>query len=288
MKCQCVGCWSCLQDILKHAMATHVLDTGADLAFVKDWLGHATIQHTTISARLTTATLDAQAQMSCARHRTAEKMPVTPTSSRGIELAQIHWRALFRSSQATEHCVESTGVSHKENIVQEGGDCMQTKWMRRWGLGALLLVLTPLLAVGQPRAREALPDRSADRSRGEVQVANDWRDEITLSMRTDNQERLGEWSIRPGENVVLQERGERIRIRPNYKITVGDSGDWVDVGQVGQFRNGTWYVNVREVVAAAYQNHPAGRDARRGQAQPRDASPKGEESPLDQILKRIK
>ena len=165
---------------------------------------------------------------------------------------------------------------------------MQTKWMRRWGLGALLLVLTPLLAVGQPRAREALPDRSSDRSRGEVQVVNDWRDEITLSLRTDNQERVGEWSIRPGEQVVLQERGERIRIRPNYKITVGDSGDWVDVGQVGQFRDGSWHVNVRDVVAAAYQNHPEGRDARRGQAQPRDAAPKGEESPLDQILKRLK
>ena len=165
---------------------------------------------------------------------------------------------------------------------------MHTKWMSLWGLAALILVLTPLLAVGQSRAREALPDRSADRSRGEVQVTNDWRDEIVLSMRTDNQELLGDWSIRPGENVVLQERGERIRIRPNYEITVGDSGDWVDVGKVGQFRNGTWYVNVRDVVTAAYQNHPEGRDARPGQAQPRDTSPKGEESPLDQILKRIK
>jgi hypothetical protein len=121
-----------------------------------------------------------------------------------------------------------------------------------------------------------------------VQVVNDWRDEITLSLRTDNQERVGEWSIRPGEQVVLQERGERIRIRPNYKITVGDSGDWVDVDQVGQFRDGSWHVNVRDVVTAAYQNHPEGRDARRGQAQPRDAAPKGEESPLDQILKRFK
>jgi len=121
-----------------------------------------------------------------------------------------------------------------------------------------------------------------------MQVVNDWRGEVTLSMRTDNQERLGEWSIRPGENVVLQERGERIRVRPNYKITVGDDGDWVDVGQVGQFRDGSWHVNVRDVVTAAYQNHPEGRDARRGQGQPRDTAPKGEESPLDQILKRIK
>jgi site-specific recombinase XerC len=87
MQDQRVGCWSCLQDILKHAMATHVLDAGADRAFVKDGLGHANIQNTTLSARLTTATLDAQAQMICARHRTAEKMPVTPTFSCGIEFA---------------------------------------------------------------------------------------------------------------------------------------------------------------------------------------------------------
>jgi hypothetical protein len=165
---------------------------------------------------------------------------------------------------------------------------MHTKWMRLWGLGALILVLTPLLAVGQPRPREPRQDTSSDRSRGEVQVVNDWRDEISLSMRSDKQEQLGVWSIRPGENVVLQERGERIRIRPNYKITVGDSGEWVNVDQVGQFRNGTWYVNVRDVVTAAYQNHPEGRDARRGQGQPKDASPKGEESTLDQILKKIK
>jgi hypothetical protein len=165
---------------------------------------------------------------------------------------------------------------------------MHTKWMRLWGLGALILVLTPLLAVGQTRTREALPAKSSDRSRGEVQVTNDWRDEINLSMRTDNQEQLGEWSIRPGENVVLQERGERIKVRPNYKITVGDGGDWVDVGQIGQFRNGTWYVHVRDVWAAAHQDRPAGRDARPGEVQPRDPSPRGEESPLDQILKKIK
>ena len=32
------------------------------LAFVKDWLGHANIQNTTIYARLTTATLDSTAR----------------------------------------------------------------------------------------------------------------------------------------------------------------------------------------------------------------------------------
>ncbi len=165
---------------------------------------------------------------------------------------------------------------------------MPTTWMRLWGMVAVVLLLAPLMAGGQPQPREARQDKSADRSRGEVQVINDWRDEINLSMRSDNQERLGEWSLRPGENVVLQERGERIRVRPNYTITVGDGGDWVDVGQIGQFRNGTWYVNVRDVWAATHQDRPAGRDARPGEAQPRDPSPRGEESPLDQILKKIK
>jgi len=54
---------------LKHSIATHLLDAGADLAFVKDWLGHANIQNTTIYAQLTTATLDAQARTIFASHR---------------------------------------------------------------------------------------------------------------------------------------------------------------------------------------------------------------------------
>jgi site-specific recombinase XerD len=47
---------------LKQAIATHLCDAGADVAFVKDWLGHANIQNTTISARLTTARLDSTAR----------------------------------------------------------------------------------------------------------------------------------------------------------------------------------------------------------------------------------
>src|SRR5438874_1769528 len=54
---------------LKHSIGTHLLDAGADLAFVKDWLGHANIQNTTIYARLTTATLDSTARKVFASHR---------------------------------------------------------------------------------------------------------------------------------------------------------------------------------------------------------------------------
>jgi hypothetical protein len=165
---------------------------------------------------------------------------------------------------------------------------MYAKWMRLWGMVAVVLLLAPLMAVAQPRPREARPDSSADRSRGAIQVVNDWRDEVSLSMWSDNRERLGEWSIRPGENVVLQERGERIRVRSNDKIKVGDDGDWVEVGQVGQFQNGVWHVNVRNVWAATHQDRPEGRDSRRGDVPPRETSPRGEDSALDQILKRIK
>jgi site-specific recombinase XerD len=55
--------------ILKHSIATHLLDAGADLSFVKDWLGHANIQNTTIYARLTSTTRDAKARQLFASHR---------------------------------------------------------------------------------------------------------------------------------------------------------------------------------------------------------------------------
>jgi len=56
------------RSLLKHSIATHLLDAGADLAFVKDGLEHAHIQNTTLYARLTAATLDAQARTVCTSH----------------------------------------------------------------------------------------------------------------------------------------------------------------------------------------------------------------------------
>jgi site-specific recombinase XerD len=38
---------------LKHSIATHLLDAGADLRFVQDWIGHASIGNTVIYAQLT-------------------------------------------------------------------------------------------------------------------------------------------------------------------------------------------------------------------------------------------
>jgi len=54
---------------LRHAIAVHLLDAGADVAFVQDRLGHANIQNTIIYMRYTTATWDAQTRHLFASHR---------------------------------------------------------------------------------------------------------------------------------------------------------------------------------------------------------------------------
>jgi site-specific recombinase XerD len=48
--------------VLKHSIATHLLDAGADLMFVKDWLGHARVDNTLIYARLVSTTRDERAR----------------------------------------------------------------------------------------------------------------------------------------------------------------------------------------------------------------------------------
>jgi site-specific recombinase XerD len=47
--------------VLKHSIATHLLDAGADLRFVQDWIGHASIKNTVIYAQLTSRRRDEEA-----------------------------------------------------------------------------------------------------------------------------------------------------------------------------------------------------------------------------------
>jgi site-specific recombinase XerD len=47
---------------LKHSIATHLLDADADLRFVQDWVGHASIRNTVIYAQLTSRRRDEEAR----------------------------------------------------------------------------------------------------------------------------------------------------------------------------------------------------------------------------------
>jgi integrase/recombinase XerD len=48
--------------VLKHSIATHLLDAGADLRFVQDWVVHASIKNTVIYAQLTNRRRDEEAR----------------------------------------------------------------------------------------------------------------------------------------------------------------------------------------------------------------------------------
>jgi len=146
---------------------------------------------------------------------------------------------------------------------------MHAKGMSLWVILAVVLVCTPLCAVAQVQYREPQRVPYYNQVRGPIQVVNDWRDAVNVSLWSHRRQRIGAWVVRPGERVLLGEASRPIRVRPSYKIKVGEDWGWVDVGQVGQFQNGTWYVNVRDVWQATHAQ-PRPYDTRRGELPARD------------------
>jgi integrase len=48
--------------VLKHSIATHLLDASDDIRFVQDWLGHSNIQNTMIYAQLVSSSRETKAR----------------------------------------------------------------------------------------------------------------------------------------------------------------------------------------------------------------------------------
>ena len=133
---------------------------------------------------------------------------------------------------------------------------MYGKWMRWCGMLAVILFIAPMVVVAQGQPREPRWGPARGWPRGEISVMNDWQDEVRVSMWSSRRERIGDWLIRPGDQAVLEVDGERIRVRPGYKIKVGEDWGWVDVGDVGQFQQGTWYVSIRTIWRATHHERP--------------------------------
>jgi len=133
---------------------------------------------------------------------------------------------------------------------------MDMKWMKCCGMLAVVLLLAPMLVVAQGQPREPRWGNARGWPRGAMLVTNDWQEDVKVNLWSSRREWIGAWIIRPGDNTVLELDGEKLKVRPGYKIKVGDDWGWIDVGDVGQFQQGTWYVSVRTIWRATHRERP--------------------------------
>jgi hypothetical protein len=142
---------------------------------------------------------------------------------------------------------------------------MPRKLIGCYSVLAVVLLLTPFVVLAQIQIqlpphwppfpnepRSTPPDHYGDDPRGVLEVINDWQDEVRLTVWSNRRERIGEWIVIPGQTNAFEEGGQRIKVRPHYKIKVGEDWGWVDVGQVGEFHNGVWFVRVRDIWRATH------------------------------------
>ncbi|MCC8986803.1 MAG: hypothetical protein LM523_03680 [Candidatus Contendobacter sp.] len=141
---------------------------------------------------------------------------------------------------------------------------MKAKWFGISGMLAVVLLLT--MTPEWVGAQEYY--RGEGGRRGPIQVTNDWRDEVKITMWTQDKERIGEyWTLNSGETAFLEYRDVRIKVRSSYKIKVGEDWGWTNLRDVGEFQNGVWYVNVRDIWRATHQDRGR-RDGSRYDQQP--------------------
>jgi len=133
-------------------------------------------------------------------------------------------------------------------------------WMRLGAILAVLLGAAPTLAVAQGYSS------GRTQQRGMIQINNDWRDSVHITVWTNRGEELGGgWQFASGESAFLAIGQRKIKVRPNYQIKVGDDWGQVNVRNAGRFQNGIWYINVRDLWRATHRNRRDDRDRSPGQ-----------------------
>jgi hypothetical protein len=146
---------------------------------------------------------------------------------------------------------------------------MPVKWIRAWGILAVVLLVTPLVVLAQESRRG---------DRGDIQVTNDWDNTVKVTLWKQRGEQISRrsWTIAPGQSAMLGDDGGRsIRVRADDKIKVGEEWGRVDIGAVGQWQRGTWNVSVRDIWRATRErrSRPGLPPDQSGTALPPDQSP---------------
>jgi hypothetical protein len=104
-----------------------------------------------------------------------------------------------------------------------------------------------------------------------IRVDNDWRDAAHITVWTNRGSELGGgWTFGSGESAFLAVGERKIKVRPNYQIKVGDDWGRVSVRDVGQFQNGVWYVNVRDLWRATHRDRDDDRGRSPGRREAQD------------------
>lgn len=127
-------------------------------------------------------------------------------------------------------------------------------------LGVLALLL-PALVMAQG---------SRFANRAEIRVINDWSDAVTVTVIAERHDEMVRrtWDFAPGEGAFLamlrdgEER--RIRVRGIDRIKIKSDSRGVAIADVARYRNGHWFVKVRDVYRAQRARDESHRDNYRG------------------------
>lgn len=122
---------------------------------------------------------------------------------------------------------------------------MHSKWIRLCAIITALVIAAPI----------AVSAQEGRRHRSEIQVLNDYDDRVEITLWTERHEEISKkhWFLEPDERVWLADMDNvRIRVRGSDKIKVGEDWGRVRISEVARYRDGAWFVRVRDIWRATH------------------------------------